>query len=235
MKQLIAHKATHVVAILIVIGIVGYAFLSDAKKGEALTNIVVGTLEVKVAPNGGDAGTESVMIGYSGLSSKDITGWSIENDDGRVYTFDSLVLSSDVPVKVCADATKEVDCSLEWEGGDVWSDTSGTLRLLDDSGAQVLSVSYTDGSAGSVARNTYEFTETVYEKSDSLRICHSAQGEGYSSPKAQVSGIIDRKKGHVTHTSDVIPPFFYSLNGTVGYFEGKQWPEKEAFYENGCL
>lgn len=235
MKTIISHRLTHFVLLVISLGLIAYYFFGDIKRGEAVTNIVIGTLEVKLAPSGGDAGTESVMIGYSGLGLKNITGWTIENGDTEVYTFDNIILQSNDSVKVCAQASKEQDCDNEWNGGDVWDDGGGTLNLFDNAGNRIISVSYTDGSPGTIARNTVEFTEAVYEKNDGVKICHSAQGETkYSSPKAQVSSIVDRQKGHVTHTADIIPPFFYSLGTSIGYFEGKNWPAKQAFYNNGC-
>ncbi len=235
MKTIISHRLTHFVLLVISLGLIAYYFFGDIKRGEAITNIVVGTLEVKLAPSGGDAGTESVMIGYSGLGTKDLNGWTIKNGDTDVYTFQNTILDLSDSVKVCADSSKEQDCDSAWSGGDVWDDGGGTLNLFDNNGNRVISVSYTDGSPGSIARNTVEFNEAVYEKNDGVKICHSAQTDAkYSSPKAQISSIVDRQKGHITHTQDVIPPFYYILGSSIGYFEGKNWPAKQSFYNNGC-
>ena len=161
------------------------------------------------------------------------SGWRIKNSSGFSYTIESIVLNDGDVFRVCADSIKG-NCDDEWSGGNVWAGTD-TLTLIDDAGAIRLEMPYTGKSAGNFVSDAIDFDGVVYTKKDSVPVCHSANGSQYSRVNGNVSNIAKGKGGHGEHAAyDIIPPFFYFVDGQLGYYNGLNWEEGGTVYEANC-
>lgn len=87
---------------------------------------------------------EYVTLENTGDSDVDLTGWRIEDDAGRSYTFpDAFTLAPDETVTVRSGSGEDTDTDLHW-GADraVWDNTGDSVFLYGAEGTLVLKESY---------------------------------------------------------------------------------------------
>ncbi len=217
--------------ILIIIALYTYQITVS----NADTTKAIGSLAVTLSPNPSQGNTEYVELNYSGFGKFDITDLVLMNGKDVVYTFKSIQIPPDGYIRVCASASNNFECNLEWSGGAVWDNASGTLELLDSNGGTIIYINYESPSLDDIFRATTDINRVVYEANDSIKICHSSNGNKYSMPRSNIKNIIEGKAGHATHTEfDVIPPFFYIIENRIGFYDGMNWFTRRVLYESGC-
>lgn len=235
MNKVLKHKYTHYILVLIVALVAGYAYFGATPVGEAEVIKTIGSLKVSLDPEPPSVGTEYVALQYEGHGVMDVTSWRIENNSGLVFELPVTILSSGESVKMCSNiAADREGCSYEWVGGLKWG-TDDTLIIVDDTGNTRLSKSYSGAESGSFITGDIPLDAPVLTKKDSIDTCHSVNGSKYSNVNGNVSNIAKGKGGHGQHFEyDIIPPFFYLVDGVFGFYQGMNWEDGQEIYENNC-
>lgn len=120
-------------------------FVANAANTDA-----VGTLSVSVLPQPTGGATEYVSITFSGTGVLNLDGWTIEDTQATAqtrHTFGASAILSGESVKVCGNSTGEPSCdfTIDFGGNSIWNNDGDTLNLKDETGALVVSISYTTG------------------------------------------------------------------------------------------
>lgn len=96
-------------------------------------------------PAGNDVDGEYVRIENKGGTAATMTGWTLSDDDGRVYTFPSFSLAAGATVQVWTKAGVNNASNLYWgDALSIWTNT-GDVAYLRNGGTLVDSCAYAGG------------------------------------------------------------------------------------------
>ena len=96
-------------------------------------------------PAGSDVEGEYVRLVNQGGVTADMTGWTLSDDDGQVYTFPAFSLVPDAAVQVWTKAGADNTTNLYWgRSWSVWTNT-GDVAYLRNGGMLVDSCAYAGG------------------------------------------------------------------------------------------
>ncbi len=240
MKKLIQNKKIHYVVVIAAVAFGVYAFFFAPTAGEAVSTVSIGDVKGTLHYHPSSLGTEFFVIEYNsdiGVGSIDISGWSVSNESGVVYTFGSKVLNNGESLRICADSSLDT-CNDEWGNEGVWDNSGGTFTLTESGGTTAFSVTYTGQGPGSSVVSSKSYSKPVYEKNDKITLCHIDQKGNYVTKAAQTGPFVrseeDGKKGHHQDAGDVIPAFYYDLGEGISFNDGLNWPEMKSVFDNGC-
>lgn len=106
-----------------------------------------GTVDVRIEeivydPPGDDVIGEYVRIQNHG-DAVEMTGWTLRDEAGRVYTFPAFTLASGASVRVWTGSGVDSGTDLYWGSGNaIWNNTGDTAYLRDDQGSLVATYNY---------------------------------------------------------------------------------------------
>jgi len=156
-------------------------------------------------------------------------------DGASVHTLTASSVPSGTQVTVCGEEQAGRGCTDTFATSNVFPDT-GTVNvaLVDTVGNVVGQIEYTDPATGQSFYAAPSLKTTVFADMASVDLCHSANGKNFTSGQSNAKNIVGGKS-HATHVEyDIIPPFFYKVDGQVGYYDGLNWPDTTGVYAAGC-
>lgn len=118
--------------------------MSESARGAEDPAITLDEIYLDPGP-GSDPDEEYLVFEHTGEGAIDLTGWTVESDDGRTYTFpDGCVLEAGERLTLYSGTGP--DDGLSWGASEpLWDDTGGTVTLRDGAGRVVVSEPYRDG------------------------------------------------------------------------------------------
>lgn len=110
---------------------------------QAANTDAVGTVILTVSPAPTGEATESVTVGYTGVGTLDLSGWTIEDTLASVvtrYTFGAITLTSGQEFQICGLAG--CDDLISSGGNTIWNNNGDTAVLKDENGFVIVSTTY---------------------------------------------------------------------------------------------
>ena len=99
-------------------------------------------------PAGDDVQGEYVRIENKGGVTAVMTGWTLSDDDGRVFTFPSFTLAAGAPVQIWTRSGANTSSDLFWNQAlSIWTNTGDVAYLRSSSGTLIDSCGYAGGGA----------------------------------------------------------------------------------------
>lgn len=223
------------VAVALVIVAAGYGAFVESAKQPSSSYSTIGTLGIEVTPRPSSAGTELFELTYNAVGVWDFTGWQIMVDGTPVHTLQQNSVPAGGTVTICGQAQAGVDCTAFFAESDIFPDTgAATVTLVDTVGSVAGSITYSDPAVGDSFYEAPSLKTTVLADTAAIDLCHSANGNNFTSGRANAKNIVGGK-AHATHQEfDIIPPFFYKVDGVVGHYAGLNWPDATGRYAAGC-
>ena len=98
---------------------------------------------IEYDPPGDDVQGEYVTIENVGVSSTNLTGWTLRDEANHTFTFPSFSLGSGATVNVWTKAGTDTATDVYWgRGSAVWNNTGDCAYLSDETGALVSTYCY---------------------------------------------------------------------------------------------
>ena len=91
-------------------------------------------VEIRTIVGAGDLEIEYVQIVNTGEGSADLTGWELADDDGQVFTFQTILLNSSGDIKVLSQKGMDTVIELYWQSDEPIWEPGETAQLLDETG-----------------------------------------------------------------------------------------------------
>lgn len=224
----------HWLVLLVAVASVAYVTLY-VSKAEAVYSRVVGTISVtQFVPNEG-TGYEFVTLAFSGIigqnSVANLDGWALTSSSGLSYDLSSVVLDNTNPVKICEEGITDTTCDYNWTGNGMFADTNGHLQLVARDGTPVVYIPYTTVSPGQSLNDSGNYLDDVYTAGDKVTACEMQKNGNMRSKSVNVQRLT---KDYDANGQDIVPPFVYEQNKTLGYYPGMNWPSGKTSLEAGC-
>ncbi|EJN58925.1 DUF4350 domain-containing protein [Halogranum rubrum] len=117
---------------------------STGDGGSGGADVVVSQIHEDAAGNdNSNLNDEYVVFENQGTAAADVTGWEVQDEVGKTYTFGSFTLDAGATVTLHTGSGTDTDTDLYWgKGGAVWNNGGDTVYLYDASGTLVTSTSY---------------------------------------------------------------------------------------------
>jgi micrococcal nuclease len=91
--------------------------------------------KVRFDPPGNQLDREFVSIKNFGMAAIDLTGWTLRDNGGNVYTFPAATLAPGALLKLYSGSGANTATRLYWmSAGPIWNDTMDRALLTDASG-----------------------------------------------------------------------------------------------------
>tara|TARA_B100000508_G_scaffold78473_1_gene61009 strand:- start:4667 stop:5371 length:705 start_codon:yes stop_codon:yes gene_type:complete len=233
MKSL-SFSLTHWLVLFIAVASVAYVTLYVSKV-EAVYSRAVGTISVtQFVPSAGTS-YEFVTLAFSGIIGQDsvanLEGWTLISDNGLSYDLSAVSLNNTDSVRICEEGVTDGACDYTWIGNDMFLDADGQLQLIARDGTPVIYIPYSEVATGQSLSDSGNYIDDVYTAGDKITICEMQKNGTLREKGLNVQRLT---KDYDPAGADIVPPFVYERNKTLGYHPGINWPGGKSTFEAGC-